>query len=90
MPISATFTLDNDLLKTNCLQEKSKWFEKSNWSKANIPCYISTLIAFLSTICIPYHLLQCQLPTNGKANIYCFYNQLVMCMKKAEEAAVPR
>ena len=90
MPISATFTMDIDLSETNCSREKSKWFEKSNWSKANIPHYISTLTTLLSTMPVPYRLLQSQVPTNGKADIDCCYNQLVMCMKRAEEAAVPR
>ena len=44
----------------------------------------------LSTLRVPYHLLQRQVPTNGKADIDCYYNQLVTCMKRAEEAAVPR
>ena len=55
-----------------------------------MPHYISTLTTLFSTIRVPYHTFQCQVPTNGKAYIDCYYNQLVMCMKRAEEAAVPR
>ena len=58
MPISVTFRMDINLLKTNFSREKSRWFEKINWSKANIPHYISTLTALLSTIRVPYHLLR--------------------------------
>ena len=92
MPISATFTMDIDLSETNCSREKSKRFEKSNWSKANIKINWSkaTLTSLLSTIRVPYHLLQRQVLTNGKADIDCYYNQLVICMKREEEAAVPR
>ena len=82
--------MDINLSETNCSREISKWFEKSNWSKANIPHYITTLTTLLSTIRVPYHLLQRQVPKNGKADIDCYYSQLVMCMKSTEEAAVPR
>ena len=78
MPNSVTFTMDIDLLETNCSWEKLKWFEKSNWSKANILHNTSTLTTLLSTIWVTYHLLQRQVPTNGKADIDCYYNQLVM------------
>ena len=60
MPISVTFTMDIDVSETNCSWEKSKWFEKSNLSKANIPHYIFTLTALCSTIRVPYHPLQYQ------------------------------
>ena len=76
--------------KPTVCEENRSGLKKSNWSNANIPHYIFTLTALLSTIRVPYHLLQHQVPMNGKADIDCYYNQLVMCMKKAEESAVPR
>ena len=47
------------------------------------------MTAFLFTIDVSYHLLQRQVPTNGKADIDCYYNQLLICMKKAEETNIP-
>jgi len=90
MPISVTFGMDIDLSKTKFSQKNRSGLKKSNSGKANILHYISALTALLSTIRVPYHLFQCQVPTNGKGNTDYFYNQLLMCRKKAEEATVPR
>ena len=54
-----------------------------------MPHYISNLKTLLSNIRVSYHLLQRQVPTKGKADIDCYYKQLVMSMKREEEAAVP-
>ena len=34
-----------------------KWFEKRDWSSANMPLYLATLGALLSTVRVPFHLL---------------------------------
>ena len=56
----------------------------------HVPLYLATLTALLSTIKVPYDLLQTSVssPSSG-ANLNCYYYQIVHCLKSASKAAVP-
>ena len=63
---------------------------KLNWDRANVPLYLATLTALLSTIKVPYHLLQTSVSSpSGRVDLNCYYYQIVHCSKSASKAAVP-
>ena len=49
-----------------------KYHRKLNWDPANVPLYLATLTALLSTIKVPYHLLQTLVssPSSGPKLLY--------------------
>ena len=63
---------------------------KLNWDRANVPLYLATLTALLSTIKVPYHLLRTSVSSpSSRVDLNCYYYQIVHCLKSASKAAVP-
>jgi len=77
-------------LSGKTLSAQPKWHMKLNWDRANVPLYLAMLTALLSTIKVPYHLLQTSVSLpSSRADLNCYYYQIVHCLKSASKAAVP-
>ena len=72
------------------LSAQPKWHTKLNLDRANVPIYLATLTALLSTIKVPNHLLQTSVssPSSG-VDLNGYYYQIAHCLKSASKAAVP-
>ena len=69
---------------------RSKWFYKPDWNDANFSVYLITLASLLSTIYVPYQLLQCsQNFIYAKYEIDRYYHSILSAMKEAEKISVP-
>ena len=69
-----------------------KWFEKRDWSSANMPLYLATLGALLFTIRVPFHLLCTNaypIIDNARADLNRYYRDIILCIKQAEDVAIP-
>ncbi|XP_065566258.1 uncharacterized protein LOC136031014 [Artemia franciscana] len=92
--------IDDDHLPTTCqlscsmassVQRNSPdWFSKFNWENTNVPLYVLALSQLLSSIKVPFHLLQTSVSiTSTRININSYYQQIVFCLKSAAKKAVP-
>ena len=92
--------IDDDHLILSCnlscelsgkiLSAQPKWHMKLNWDRANVPLYLARLTALLSTIKVPYHLLQTSVSSpSSTVDLNFYYCQIVHCLKSASKAAVP-
>ena len=89
MPMPFTFSL-SDVPVYSSIPKPSRCFDKYNWNRANLALYSVTLATLLSSIRIPFHLLQTQVPRkNVVADINLYYSQIISCLKNAESCAVP-
>ena len=60
-----------------------KWFSNLNWEYTNVPLYVLTLSQLLSSIMVPFHLLQTSVCTSStRIDINSYYQQIVFCLKK--------
>ena len=95
-----TRKIDDDHLPITCqlscsmasfVQRNSpKWFSKLNWENTNVPLYVLTLSQLLSSIKVPFHLLQTSVSTTStRIDINSYYQQIVFCLKSAAKTAVP-
>ena len=76
-------------LSGKTLSAQPKWHTKLNWDRANFPLCLATLTALLSTIKVPYHLLQTSVSSpSRRVDLNCYYYQIVHCRKSASKAAV--
>jgi len=90
LPLSLCFSIRKDSTDQACAPA-SKWFVRSNWKNVNMPLYISTLAILLGSLRVPFHLLQLSVsPTKSNYDLNHYYNQIVWCLKRAEEVAVPQ
>ena len=93
--------INDDHLPISCLIEPpdvqahfkgphSKWYQKPNWNRINVEMYITTLCTLLSTIKVPFHLLQTSIKCpDSKEDLNSYYYQIVACLKSATKVAVP-
>ena len=87
LPISLTLSLPS--VSHASTPKRKKWFEKSNWEKANGSVYLTTLASLLSTLCVTYHFLQLSTPClNKKLDLNIYYLKIAYCLKQAEAVAV--
>ena len=83
LPISLTLSLPS--FPHANPPKKRKWFEKSNWEKANWNVYLITLASLLSIVRVPYRLLQLSTPCpNKKLDFNIYYLKIISCLKQAE------
>ena len=77
-------------LSGKTLLAQPKWHTKLNWDRDNVPLYLATLTALLSTVKVPYHLLQTSISSpSSSVELNIYYYQIVHCLKSASKAAVP-
>ena len=95
-----TRKIDNDHLPITCqlscsmasfVQRNSpKWFSKLNWENTNVPLYVLTLSQLLSSIKVPFHLLQTSVcTTSTRIDINSYFQQIVFCLKSAAKKLFP-
>ena len=77
-------------LSGKTLSAQPKWHTKLNWDHANVPLYLATLTALLSTTKVPYHLLQTSVSSpSSRVDLNYYSYQIVHCLESASKAAVP-
>ena len=82
MQMSFTFSLSNVPVYSS-IPNPSRCFDNYNWNRGNIALYSVTLATLLSSIRIPFHLLQTQVPVkNFVADINLYYSQIISCLSK--------
>ena len=90
LPLSATVTINTTRAEQNLCTNYKKWITKRDWNKADWPLYLSTLALLLSTIKVPFNLLCTSvISPQARVQLNIYYSQIVSCLKKAEEVAVP-
>ena len=90
IPISLCVSVTSKLVINAPQSVEKKWFQRRNWNRCDWPLYVATLASLLSTINVPYNLLCCGVTSpSARLQLNTYYHQIILCLKKTEQVAVP-